>query len=274
MEFETEADLCEFLAGWLEAHGHNIYRQVKCPEGGKIDILTQEYAIACCHRLTPETLLASIDNLAACGPHVAQQRSVIAGLDSSVEDLNFDTVEGGVSLGDAVAQAGIAGMEVWFVDQIETLQDYYQQQTAAGAEASLEEPIHAPPLYGKKPRSHWNPWAGVSVALGMASILAVSFTLAYRILQEPTTARFSPEQQAAWDKLHGAVAVWDMQTAQEALQGLQRGSNPCGAKFANRLQSGLDSQGAEGFREINSIKRALNEQEGCNLEIIVYDFAP
>lgn len=262
MEFSTEEDLRAFLASWLGAHGHNVYHEIKCPEGGKIDILTQDYAVECRQWLTQNALLDAMEDLIACEPHITQHRPVVAGLTpaATVEEDGEDSS----SIEEVLEQLNAAGIEVWFLDQIEVLQDYYRQLTVSPQEVVLPA----------KDRRHWSPWAGVLVALGMAAILAVSFTLAYRILQEPTARRLSPEQQTAWDRLHAAAGVWDLQTAQDQLQILRRSGNSCTAKFANRLETTLGRQGPQGFREINPIKRALNEQEGCDLEVIVYDFSP
>jgi hypothetical protein len=109
----------------------------------------------------------------------------------------------------------------------------------------------------------------------MAAILTTSFWIAYRILdqQEMELAANSQEGQA-WDNLHQAVAVWDLDTAREHLQTLEKSRSACIATFAERLDNSLQQQGAEGFRDINPIKRALNQQEGCSLEMRDYEFSP
>lgn len=261
MEFSNVEELCIFLAKWLEAHGHSVYRSIKCPDGGKIDILTQDYAVECRQWLTQSALLDAMQDLIACEPHITQQRPVVAGLTpTEITDPNND-----VGSAEILEQLHAAGIEVWFLDQVDVLQDYYHQLVEAPEEVS-------PPVTNSY-RS-WNPWAGISVAFGMAAILAISFTLAYRILQEPRARELSPEQQEAWNSLHDAAEVWDIQTAQRQLNTLKQSKNNCVSTFANRLENTLASQGAQGFREINPIKRSLNEQEGCDLEIIIYEFSP
>jgi hypothetical protein len=78
----------------------------------------------------------------------------------------------------------------------------------------------------------------------------------------------------AWQQLHAAVPVWDLDTALVSLTTLKQQPNTCIAQFADRFAQTLRQRGAEGFRQINPIKRALNQQQGCSLEIRPYDFSP
>lgn len=89
----------------------------------------------------------------------------------------------------------------------------------------------------------------------------------------PAPPAVSPTDQA-WQRLHAAVPLWDVDTALVSLATLKQGSNACVAQFADRFAQTLRQRGAEGFRQINPIKRALNQQQGCNLEIRSYEFSP
>lgn len=89
----------------------------------------------------------------------------------------------------------------------------------------------------------------------------------------PAPPSVSPTDQA-WQRLHAAVPLWDLDTALVSLATLRQGSNFCVAQFADRFAQTLRQRGAEGFRQINPIKRALNQQQGCSLEIRPYDFSP
>lgn len=84
----------------------------------------------------------------------------------------------------------------------------------------------------------------------------------------------APSADQAWQQLHAAVPVWDLDTALTSLTTLKQQPNTCIAQFADRFAQTLRQQGVEGFRQINPIKRALNQQQGCSLEIRPYDFSP
>ena len=87
----------------------------------------------------------------------------------------------------------------------------------------------------------------------------------------PAADILSPQ---AWGTLHTAVAVWDIQNSFAALEILQRSSDSCVVDFANNLRQSLQTQGSNGFREINNIKLGLIEGRGCNLPLIGYEFSP
>ncbi len=108
---------------------------------------------------------------------------------------------------------------------------------------------------------------------------------------QPTAAPLPPPQPAApppmmaaaapppdpmadaWHRLHAAVPNWDMETTLLSLTTLRQNPNACVSRFASQLTIFLRERGVEGFRTINSVKRALN-QEGCDLPIQSYDFSP
>jgi hypothetical protein len=108
----------------------------------------------------------------------------------------------------------------------------------------------------------------------MAAILSASFWLAYRILDRHQfqTATTSQENRS-WEQLHNAVEVWDIDTVLASLERLGTSRNPCVARFAERFETSLRQRGDDGFRDINPIKRALNMEEGCRLDLREYDFS-
>lgn len=260
MEFASEADLQAFLAQWLEEHGHQVYREVKCPDGGAIDILTQVYTIECKRSLTRSALFAAAGQLRTYEQHFPGQKPVIAGLTPTSDSDEIYKI---------VDRLTTSGLEVWFVDQMPSFLDYYQQLTATTAAEDGLAATNPPRRLSRR-----NPLAGCAIALGMAAILTVSFWLAYRILERneaqiATTSRTARE----WERLHAAVAVWDMDTTRASLTGLAKSRDFCTAEFAKRFEDSLDRRGPEGFRDINPIKRALNQQEGCTLDIVEFDFS-
>ncbi|MBD1875952.1 hypothetical protein H6F75_20940 [Nodosilinea sp. FACHB-131] len=253
IELANAEDLRTALGRWLEDYGHSVYRQVPCPEEGVVDLLTPAYAIYCPPTLTPADLWATVDKIQLHQPHFPDQRSVIAGL-TPEEDW-----ESAQAIAEQIQPKGI---EIWFLDQMPQFVDYYRQLNA--------EPLPQPS--GRLTRR--NPLAGCLISLGMAVILSASFWLAYRILDryQLRTATSSRENRL-WEQLHSSVEVWDMDTTLIHLERLQASRSPCASQFAERFEASLRQQGAEGFRDINPIKRALNLQNDCRLEIREYDFS-
>ena len=254
MEFSSQESLQSFLSRWLEEHGHSVYRQVPSPTGGNIDILTQDYAIDCPHHLTQATLWAAADEMKVKKLHFPDQRPVIAGLtpDQDWEDA-YKVAE----------QLKPLGIEVWFIDQMPPFVNYYAQFAKAAKQA------------GKGGFDRNTPLAGCLISLGMAAILSVSFWLAYNILaRHQLKVANNSRESRDWEQLHAAVAVWDIDTALGSLEQLSKSRSRCVAEFADRFQATLEQRGSEGFRDINPIKRALNQQDGCDLEMQEYDFSP
>ncbi|HIK43261.1 MAG TPA: hypothetical protein IGR64_00065, partial [Leptolyngbyaceae cyanobacterium M65_K2018_010] len=230
MEFSSQETLQAFLARWLEEHGHSVYRQVPSPAGGKIDILTQDYAIDCSHTLTQTALWSAADDMQAQTPHFPDQRPVIAGL---TPDQDWEEA---YKLAEQLKHSGI---EVWFVDQMPPFVNYYNQLVKQSKQA------------GERAFKRNTPLGGCLISLGMATILSLSFWLAFNILDRHQLKVATNNQQSrAWDQLHTAVEVWDLDTALGSLEQLAKSRNRCVAKFADRFQTTLEQQGSEGFRDI------------------------
>jgi hypothetical protein len=257
MEFASPVALQEFLARWLEEHGHSVHYDVACNDTYAVDLLTQTYAIECQPILTPNSLWMAADALQLCRAQFPEHKAVIAGLSPEANEETKLTVE----------EIGKSGIEIWFVDQMPPFQEYYDQLESAD--------LFQGDLPPRENFSRRSPLAGCFISLGMAAILTFSFWIAYRILdRHQTQTATSSSQSQTWEDLHQAVAVWDLDTARSHLQILEKNRNACMSTFAERLDNSLEQQGAEGFRDINPIKRALNQQEGCTLEMRDYEFSP
>ncbi len=258
MEFASANELQDFLANWLMEHGHTVHHQVACDDNHDVDILTQAYTIECQPILTPESLWMAADDLQACRGHFPEQKPVIAGLAPEETEEIVNTIE----------EIKKAGIEVWFIDQMPPFLEYYRtlepEQLFQGDAALADE------SYGRR-----SPLAGCFISLGMAAILTVSFWIAYRILdRNQSEIATSSREGQAWENLHQAVEVWDLDTARTHLATLENSRSRCISTFAQRLDDSLQQGGAEGFRDINPIKRALNQQDSCDLEMRDYDFSP
>ncbi|NJN02759.1 MAG: hypothetical protein HC873_06190 [Leptolyngbyaceae cyanobacterium SL_1_1] len=116
--------------------------------------------------------------------------------------------------------------------------------------------------------------AGIAALVGAGIVLA-GFAFAGQKLMG--TAAFAPrlgKYQQQWEQVHQAIAVWDLQTAKANLIPLSHSRDRCVAEFAQNLNQQLSTQGAEAFRAVNQIKRSLNDQADCKLEITPYEFSP
>lgn len=256
MEFASPSALQEFLAQWLEDHGHTVHRQVSCEADKTVDLLTQAYTIECQPELNSTTLWTAADELQACLAYFPEQKPVIAGLSPEETEETYQTIE----------QIKKSGVEIWFIDQMPAFVDYY---TYLQTNPVLPEDDLPPQLHRR------SPLAGCFISLGMAAILTASFWIAYRILDRQQTEIVANSREGqAWENLHQAVEVWDMDTARSYLDILENSRNTCVATFAQRLDDSLAQQGPEGFRDINPIKRALNQQSRCDLEMREYEFSP
>lgn len=253
MDFASKEDLQTFLAQWLVEHGYSVFRGVQCPGGEAIDILTPEYAIQCHQYLTETVLSEAAEHCRTYRSHFPDQQPVIAGL-TPLENSTLAPLK---------EQVQTAGIDIWFLDQIRPLMDYYAQ---------LEQRA----IQQKTGRYQWgHVLLGFILAVGIAGILVGSFAIARLILTRfEAQAQLTLAEQAEWEVLHKAARVWDLATAQESLDKLAESPNVCLREFAERFQNTLDERGAEGFRDINPIKRSLNDQKGCDLEITPFDFSP
>jgi hypothetical protein len=252
IEFACSEDLQTALGRWLEDYGHSVHSQVPCPDGGKVDLLTPLYAIFCPPSLSPSDLWATVDAIEPKQAHFPDQRLVIAGLTPETD------WEMAADIADQIKPKGI---EVWFLDQNASFIEFY-----AGLTTEPPQP--------QRRLTRRNPLAGCLISLGMAAILSASFWLAYRILdRHQLQVANNNQENRAWEQLHSGVEVWDMDSTLASLERLGRSRSPCVAKFAERFETSLRQRGAEGFRDINPIKRALNMQEGCRLNMREYDFS-
>ncbi|WP_156119871.1 hypothetical protein [Leptolyngbya sp. KIOST-1] len=253
IEFASSEDLRAALGRWLEDYGHSVHRQVPCPDGGVVDLLTPMYAVFCPPSLAPSDFWAAVDAIQAHQANFPDQRPVIAGLTPAADqETTFGIAE----------QVKAKGIEVWFLDQMPPFVEYFT--------GLADEP---PPAVSEG-FNRRNPLAGCLISLGMAAILSASFWLAYRILDRHQMQVSSNSQEnRAWEQLHGAVEVWDIDSALTSLDRLGNSRSPCVSQFADRFETSLRQRGSDGFRDINPIKRALNMENNCRLEIREYDFS-
>lgn len=123
------------------------------------------------------------------------------------------------------------------------------------------------------PSEYWISVVVISIVVVMVFLLFTNFQ---PNLDSPNEPRFiSPsEEQTYLSNLHITVDVWDLESTIDNLNNLAKSQNPCVVQFSTEFKENLILKGEEGFRDINSIRRSINEQGNCNLEIVPYEFAP
>ena len=82
------------------------------------------------------------------------------------------------------------------------------------------------------------------------------------------------DEQAVYYQINTQSAAWDIEGVRGNLERLKASKNQCFANFARRFDEALTELSYDGFFQINDIKRELNEQEGCGLPIVSFEFAP
>ena len=109
--------------------------------------------------------------------------------------------------------------------------------------------------------------------LGCFFILAIVILIIFNSLNSVHSPAFKTDQ-IYWQELHKAIPRWDKQTARSNIDSLIRSSNKCYSDFASELKNSIALKDSEGFRDVNLIKRELNQKLDCNFEIIPYEFSP
>lgn len=296
MDFVNEDALQRFLLMFLESKGHTVHREVLCENGGRIDLLTSLYLIECKRYLNRNALHSAAGQLWVYRQHYPKLQPIIAGLTpkSNQEDAWA-----------AAAKLKETGIQIWFVDRMADVIEFYAQMPPALApdespaglpdgestvfEATVPEsspmpthnaampPINAPPQMANRRRqrqaSAISFEAGCGALIGAGIVLA-GFLAVARVFRATPPVQLSATEQIQWADLHAAIPAWDIQTAKEVLVPLMKSDDPCIVSFARSFNDSLNADGPEGFRRVNEIKRSVNETESCQLTITSYEFAP
>ena len=310
MDFTSEGDLQRFLLIFLEAKGHTVYREVQCENGGRIDLLTSLYLIECKRYLTRSALHSAAGQLWVYRQRYSDRQPIIAGLTPKANQEDAFA---------AAAKLKEAGIQIWFVDHMAEILEFYEQMPApvdpnapdwvdsetnpeispdndnetetetetdmspanadelpyAAEPAGLAAPVAAP-LVDNRPRrspSAISFEAGCGALIGAGIVLA-GFLMVARVFRANPPVQLSYTEQQHWTDLHAAIPAWDIETAKTTLSPLMQSKDPCVMSFARSLNDSLNAEGPEGFRQVNTLKRALNDAEGCQLAVTPYEFAP
>ena len=300
VDFANEDALQRFLMTFLESKGHTVHREVLCENGGRIDLLTSLYLIECKRYLNRNSLHSAAGQLWVYRQHYPKLQPIIAGLTpkSNQEDAWA-----------AAAKLKEAGIQIWFVDRMAEVIEFYAQMppTLLNPEEEADPEIEdnetsipgpdapeahstpsrealasattaaAPPFLEEQGRqrqpSAISLEAGCGALIGAGIVLA-GFLMVARVFRGTPSVQLSATEQVHWADLHAAIPAWDVQTAKDMLVPLMQSGDPCVVSFARSLNDSLNADGPEGFRRVNDIKRTLNEAENCQLAITSYEFSP
>ena len=240
MEFRSEGELRDFLISYLESIGEECFKEFTLPNGGRVDILTENYIIEC----KPILNRASLDQAAGqlLGRYIRyfpEHQAVIAGLASE----NGRTTAASLSSG---------GTQVWFIDEIEDIQDFYKEIYGYPDEYEIEE---EPIFYTSE--NYYSDSSGESGCFGAAVVAGII------ALFVGMTQYNNPINQ-----LHRAAIEWDFNSANLAFATLRDTEDECNHLLANRVESELYSAINSGLGQEDVYRRVFNRVNAMQLEIM------
>lgn len=240
MNFGSERELQDFLISYLEDKGQRCYKEFVLPSGGRIDILTDYYVIECKHVLNSVNLdKAAGQLLGRYMPYFREHRPVIAGLSS----------DGGRTTAESLINGGV---EVWFIDEIEDIQNFYEEiyDYSAMDEMSEESISYESDIFYSG-SSDGLGWLGIAVVIGV--IMLFGGMAQYN----------SPIHQ-----LHRAAIEWDINTANLAILALKNTEDDCNNILANRVELELYTALNSGLSQEEVHRRVFNRVNAMQLEIM------
>jgi hypothetical protein len=239
MIFSNEGDLQDFLISYLENRGEKCFKEFVLPNGGRVDILTDHYVIECKHILNSANLYKAAGQLLGRYMHnFPGRKAVIAGLAS----------EGGRTTAESLRSSGT---QVWFIDEIEDIQDFYEEICGYPTEYEIEE---EPIFYTSgNYSSNSSGESGCFGAVVVAGILALFVGMA--------------QYNNPINQLHRAAIEWDFNTANSAFAALRDTEDECNHLLANRVESELYAAINSGLGQEEIYRRVFNRVNAMQLEI-------
>ncbi|PSR18172.1 hypothetical protein C8255_08865 [filamentous cyanobacterium CCP3] len=210
MHFSRESDLQQFLFDFFEETGDSPRWEVPTIGGGRVDIVTDRYVIECKKTLTRSSLFHANGQIGTYRGDFLGKKLVIAGLLPSSGDSEARNV---------AERLRMSGCLVWFIDEMEVFQDFYQERYELDPEP---EPVFSMPdftdyWYEPSQRSYSNSddWEPVGWVVGGLVGL-------FLIIGIGASSGGSPVH-----KLHNAARAWDQNLVEEALQELLSSQDGC-----------------------------------------------
>jgi len=240
MNFSSERELQDFLISYLENKGYNCYKEFVLPSGGRIDILTDYYVVECKHVLNATSLdKAAGQLLGRYMPYFRDHRPVIAGLSSDSGRTVAESIRNG-------------GVEVWFIDEIEDIQIFYEEIYGYSAvDETPEDSISYPSEVFYSSSSDGAGCLGIAVVIGIIMLFG------------GMAQHNSPIHQ-----LHRAAIAWDVNSANLAILALKNTGDECNNILANRVELELYAALNSGLSQEEVYRRVFNRVNTMQLEIM------
>ena len=239
MNFSNERELQDFLISYLADKGHNCYKEFSLPSGGRIDILTDYYVVECKHVLNAVSLdKAAGQLLGRYMPYFRDRIPVIAGLSSDSGRTVAESLRNG-------------GVEVWFIDEIEDIQNFYEEIYGYSTVDEMSEES-----------SSYNSEILYSDSSDGAGCLGIAVVIVVLMLFGGIAQYNSPIH-----KLHKAAIEWDINTANLAILALKNTGDDCNNLLANRVEIELYTALNSGLSQEEVYRRVFNRINAMQLEI-------
>ncbi|WP_027269391.1 hypothetical protein [Leptolyngbya sp. PCC 6406] len=264
MEFANEEALQDFLISYLENKGLSCYKEFPLTTGEFVDIVTNEYVIECKLRLSRKEIDSAAGQLLGRYlPHFFGRQGVIAGL----------SAPSGQSVAASLRRNGY---QVWFLDEMPDLMEYYDIYTQTDEpepEPYYQEPEpdldefafyrDTQPTYRSTYRSSVD--FGELVGIGIGGLIGLMV-----IIGAVSGGVQQAQQNAPVKQLHEAAIAWDPRSKHEAIQALRASGYDCNILLADTVEATWESAERSGFRgnvlyqkvfnRVDAMQQAISQQ--------------
>lgn len=217
MEFDDEEELQDFLISFLQSKGVRCQKEFPLSHGWRVDILTAGHIIECKLKLTLGNLDRAANQVRRYRYYLQDRQLLIAGL----------ATESGRNVIPILAQEGI---QVWFIDEVQEICDYYDEfyeyeyeeyESEQEDKSEFEDVYYSSGNYSSSSYDE-SSWIGPIAA---AVVLIVGF------------AAFAGQQHTSpVRELHRAAMNWDTNTANRAISRLKVSDNECEVLLGNTFE--------------------------------------
>lgn len=267
MIFNNEEELQDFLIAYLESRGFNCYKEFTLPSRGRIDILTNHHVIECKHILNSVNLdKAAGQLLGRYMPYFREHKPIIAGLSS----------ESGRTVAESLRNDG--GVEVWFIDEIEDIKNFYKEVYCYFNANNIEESIPHDSEVSSSSSSNVYYHTTVddveesiphdSEAFSSSSSDIFSFLGIAAVVSIIIFFGIIAQYDSPINQLHKSAIAWDISTANLAISALKSTGDECNNILANRVESELYSALDSGISQEEVYRRVFNRINAMQLEIM------
>ncbi len=225
--------------------------EVPTTGGGRVDIVTDRYIIECKKTLTRSSLFHASGQMTTYRSDFPGKRAVVAGLSPKSGDSEARSV---------AERLKMNGVLVWFIDEMEVFQDFYQERYEVYEPEPEPEPIFSMPGstdYGYKPSqgdyfSNGN-WEPVAWVVGGIVVLFLIIGIGIGV-----SSSDSPVHQ-----LHTAARAWDQSLAEKALQELLSSRDDCQHLLGVEMSRVFSTYGLQGLNLVQAYQTKIEKTSTC-----------